>query len=247
MSKTALVTGGARRIGAAICKTLHAAGYDIVIHYRSSAGEAEALRDSLNQLRPHSANLVAGDLLDSARLPDLIAQAISRFGRLDALINNASSFFPTPLGSIDDRSWDDLIGTNVKAPVFLAQAAADSLRVHAGCIVNIADIHAERPMRNHLVYNVGKAALVAATRSLARELGPEVRVNAVAPGANIWPEDESFIDEAARQRILDHSILKRGGMPEDIAGAVRYLVTEARYVTGHILAVDGGRSIVMAD
>lgn len=247
MEKVALITGAAKRVGAVIAETLHGQGFNVIIHYRGSEQEAATLRDRLNARRASSAAIVQADLLRVADFPRLAEQAIALFGRLDALVNNASSFYPTPIGEIDEQAWDDLIGSNVKAPVFLAQAFARELQKNAGAIVNIADIHAERPMRNHLVYNIGKAGLVAATRSLARELGPEVRVNAVAPGANVWPEDMSFIDAAARQRIVDYSVLKRNGQPEDIAAAVKFLIMDAHFVTGHILAVDGGRSIVMAD
>lgn len=247
MEKVALITGAAKRVGSVIAETLHGQGFKVIIHYRGSEQEAVALRDRLNAKRVNSAAIVQADLLIVAEFEHFAQQVIGHFGRLDALVNNASSFYPTPIGQITETDWDDLIGSNVKAPVFLAQAFAAELKKNAGAIVNIADIHAERPMRNHLVYNVGKAGLVAATRSLARELGPEVRVNAVAPGANVWPEDMSFIDQAARQRIVDYSILKRNGSPEDIAAAVKFLIMDAHFVTGHILAVDGGRSIVMAD
>jgi pteridine reductase len=245
--RVALITGGARRIGAAIVAALHAEGLNVVIHYRRSQAEAEALADRLNALRPASAASLAADLLDTTAIAGLAERAVRCFGRLDALVNNASSFFPTPLGTLDAAAWDDLVGTNARAPVFLTQALAAELRRNAGAVVNIADIHAEFPLRAHLAYNVGKAGLLAATRSLARELGPEARVNAVAPGANLWPEGSGSVDAAARRRILDQCILKRAGTPEDIAAAVRFLILDALYVTGQVLVVDGGRSIVLAD
>jgi pteridine reductase len=241
--KSVLVTGGAKRVGAAICRRLHAAGANVVIHYRSSRGEAAELAGELNAHRAGSAALAQADLLDIAGLPDLVQAAVDAHGRLDVLVNNASSFFPTPVGHIDERAWGDLIGTNLKAPLFLSQAAAPELRRARGSIVNITDIHAERPMGSYLVYSVGKAGLAALTRGLARELGPDVRVNAVAPGAIIWPEDDEWHDGKLQSEILDTVFLKRIGDPDDIARAVAFLVCDAPYVTGQILAVDGGRSV----
>jgi pteridine reductase len=241
--KSVLVTGGGKRVGAAICRRLHAAGADLLIHYRSSCDEAAGLAGELNGVRAGSATVAQADLLDVARLPQLVQAALEAFGRLDALINNASSFFPTPVGRIDEHAWIDLIGTNLKAPLFLSQAAAPELRATRGCIVNITDIHAERPMGSYLVYSVGKAGLAALTRGLARELGPEVRVNAVAPGAIIWPEEHEWHDGKLQAEILDTVFLKRIGNPDDIARAVEFLVSDAPYVTGQILAVDGGRSV----
>jgi pteridine reductase len=185
------------------------------------------------------------DLLNSASLPDLVKTTISQFGSLDILINNASSFFPTAIGDIDEKVWDDLIGTNLKAPLFLSQAAAGELRKRHGCIVNILDIHAEFPMKNYIVYTVAKGGLLTLTRSLARELGPEVRVNGVAPGTILWPENDSWSDDLSRQRIINQTALKRIGDPDDIAKAVEFLVTAAPYITGQIIAVDGGRSITL--
>jgi pteridine reductase len=176
-------------------------------------------------------------------LPNLVGDTVKRFGKLDVVINNASSFFPTAVGDINDKAWDDLIGTNLKAPLFLSQAAVGQLKKNHGCIVNIVDIHAERPMKNYVVYSTAKAGLVNLTRSLARELAPEVRVNGVAPGAIIWPEDEAWSDELSRQRIINSTLLKRVGDPEDIAKAVYFLIADAPYITGQIIAVDGGRSI----
>jgi pteridine reductase len=240
--KVVLISGGAKRVGAAICRRLHGEGANLMIHYRSSAAEAEALRDELNSLRPDSAALVQADLHDVERLPELVAATVERYGRLDVLINNASSFYPTAVGEIGEKDWHDLLGTNLKAPLFLSQAAADSLRHSHGCIVNIADIHAERPMKSYVVYSIAKAGLVALTKSLAHELGPEVRVNAVAPGPIMWPEGDPTFDDQERRRIIAHTLLKREGTPDDIARAVLFLVKDAPYMTGTILPVDGGRS-----
>ena len=241
--KIALITGGARRVGAAICRLLHASGVDLMVHYRRSADEAHALQAELNRVRPASVALVQADLLNLASLPTMVADTLRQFGRLDVLINNASSFFPTPVGEIGEREWDDLVGTNLKTPLFLSQTAAPHLKRTQGCIVNIVDIHADRPMRSHIVYSVAKGGLVALTRALASELGPEVRVNGVSPGVIMWPEDERWADEVARQRIVQSTLLKRVGDPDDIARTVRFLVFDAPYVTGQIIAVDGGRSI----
>ena len=242
--KVVLITGGAKRVGAAICRRLHGAGANLMLHYRASAGEARLLQAELNHARANSVALIQADLLDIAKLPSLVEQTVQTFGRLDGLVNNASSFFPTPLGEITADDWDDLIGTNLQAPLFLAQAAAPALRKAQGAIVNIADIHAERPLKNYVVYSVAKAGLVGLTRSLARELAPEVRVNAVAPGPVLWPDDESF-DELSRQRIISHTPLKREGTPDDIAGAVYFLLADAHYVTGETINVDGGRHIAI--
>jgi len=241
--KVALITGGARRVGAAIGRLLHQGGMNLMVHYRSSAEEARALQAELAAQRADSVALVQADLLNAGSLPAMVNETLQQFGRLDVLINNASSFFPTVIGEITEREWDDLVGTNLKTPLFLSQAAAPHLRRNHGCIVNIIDIHADRPMRNYLVYSVAKGGLVALTRSLAAELGPEVRVNGVSPGAIIWPEDERWSDELARQRIVQTTLLKRVGDPEDIARTVRFLVFDAPYITGQVIAVDGGRSI----
>lgn len=239
--KAILVTGGARRVGAAICRRLHQSGANLMIHYRSSANEARALQEELDRRRAGSVALAQCDLLDISALPSLIDETVKRFGGLDALVNNASSFYPTALGEITEKAWSDLIGTNLKAPLFLSQAAAAQLRMRRGCIVNIVDICAEKPMKNYPVYSVAKAGLAALTRSLAREFGPEVRVNAVAPGAIIWPEDDALFNEASRQQIVSQTLLKRAGEPEDIARAVHFLIEDAPYITGQIIAVDGGR------
>ncbi len=243
--KTALVTGGAKRVGAAICRRLHAQGANVMLHHRASVAEARALQRELNARRADSVALIQADLLNIASLPDMVKTTLNQFGSLDILINNASSFFATALGDINEKVWDDLIGTNLKAPLFLSQAAAGELRKRHGCIVNIVDIHAEFPMKNYVVYTVAKGGLLALTRSLARELGPEVRVNAVAPGTILWPEDDTWGDELSRQRIVSQTALKRIGDPDDIAKAVDFLVTSAPYVTGQVIAVDGGRSITL--
>ncbi|MCC6870267.1 MAG: pteridine reductase [Burkholderiales bacterium] len=242
--KVVLVTGGARRIGAAICRRLHAAGASVVVHYRASASEAQRLQAELDGVRANSVALARAELLDTSALPSLVDAALRAFGRLDGLVNNASSFYATPLGAITSQQWDDLIGTNVRAPLFLAQAAAPALRATRGAIVNIADIHAERPLKDYVVYSIAKAAVVGMTRSLARELAPDVRVNAVAPGPVLWPEDGSF-DQPMRESIVAQTPLARVGAPDDIAGAVAFLLGEAPYVTGVTLAVDGGRDIVL--
>ena len=242
--KVVLITGGAKRVGAATCRRLHSAGANLMLHYRVSAGEARLLQAELNHQRKDSVALIQADLLDIAKLPAMVEQTVQSFGRLDALVNNASSFFQTPVGEITAAAWEDLIGTNLRAPLFLSQAAAPALKKSQGAIVNITDIHAERPLKNYVVYSVAKAGLVGLTRSLARELAPEVRVNAVAPGPILWPDDETF-DELSRQRIISHTPLKREGTPEDIAKAVHFLLAEATYVTGETINVDGGRHVAL--
>lgn len=237
-----LITGGVKRVGAAIARRLHSQGAKVMLHYRSSEREANALRTELNAQRDNSVALVQADLLDLAGPSEIVKNTLSRFDRLDALVNNASAFFPTPVGEITPANWESLIGANLRAPLFLSQAAAPHLRRWGGTIVNITDIHAERPLKNYVIYSVAKAGLAGLTRSLARELAPEVRVNGVAPGAIVWPEDGSW-DEVTRQRIVSHTLLKRTGDPDDVARAVYYLIAEAPYVTGQIIAVDGGRSI----
>ena len=239
--KVILVTGGSRRVGAAICRRLHTAGANIALHYRSSEWEARALQVELNALRPDSVELFPADLLDLASLPLLVENVIKRLGRLDGLVNNASSFYATPLAEVNAAQWHDLLGTNLRAPLLLAQAAAGELRQRQGCIVNIVDIHAERPMHGHLLYSIAKAGLVALTKGLAQELAPKVRVNAVAPGVIIWPEN--WQDDEERRKIIAHTLLKREGEPDDIAKTVAFLIQDAPYITGQVIAVDGGRSI----
>lgn len=222
---------------------LHACGANLMVHYRTSVDEAHALQAELNLQRPQSVAIIQGDLLNLAMLSNLVQETIHQFGRLDVLINNASSYYPTEIGEIGPREWDDLIGSNLKAPLFLAQAAAIELRKQHGCIVNITDMHVERPKKGYVVYSVAKAGLATLTRSLAHELGPEVRVNAVAPGPVLWPVDNPQFDELYRQRVISQTLLKRVGEPEDVARAVRFLIQDAPFITGQVIAVDGGRSL----
>ena len=239
----ALVTGAARRVGAVIARTLHAAGYRVALHHRASFDAALALQAELELARPGSTLLLQAELAHFDRLPELVAQVVGRFGRLDALVNNASAFHPTPIGEATERDWDELFASNAKAPFFLAQAAAPALRQAHGAIVNLVDIYAERPLRRHTLYCMAKAALQMLTLSLARELGPEVRVNGVAPGAVLWPEDgKAYTDQ---QALLAATALQRAGTPEDVAAAVLFLLRDARYTTGEILRVDGGRVLAI--
>jgi pteridine reductase len=230
-------------VGAAICRILHAQGFNLMVHYKSSLNEARALQAELNLQRPNSVATIQGDLLNIAGLPKLVSETVNHFGRLDVLINNASTYYPSELGDIDENKWHDLMGSNLKAPLFLSQAAAIELRKHHGCIVNITDMHVERPIKGYIVYCVAKAGLVTLTKSLAHELSPEVRVNAVAPGPVQWPESNPQVDEVYRQRVINQTLLKRVGEAEDVAKAVKFLVTDAPFITGHVLAVDGGRSL----
>lgn len=239
--KVILITGGGRRVGAVIARTLHVAGATVLLHYRQSGRAAEQLEAEFNTTRPGSAACIQADLLNVHRLPALVESAIERYGRLDALVNNASSFFATPLGSIDAAAWDDLVGSNFKAPLFLTQAAAPYLQATQGAVINITDIHAERPLKGYPLYCAAKAALLGLTRALAQEMAPAVRVNAVAPGPVLWPEDASFTSPE-REKIIADTLLQRAGTPEDIARAVRYLLLDAPYVTGQVINVDGGRS-----
>lgn len=241
-SPVVLITGAARRVGAEIARALHAAGARVAIHYRGSAPAAEALGAELNAARADSAATFRADLLDVDQLAPLVAAVVARFGRIDALVNNASSFFPTKVGAVDAAAWEDLVGTNLKAPLFLAQAAAPHLASASGCIVNITDIHAERPLKGFLVYNAAKGGLLNLTRSLAVELAPQVRVNAVAPGPIEWPDDEISFPPAEREAIVRHTLLKRIGSPADIARTVKFLVFDAPYITGQVINVDGGRT-----
>ncbi len=241
--KTALITGGVRRIGAAIAHILHDAGMNLALHYRSSMADAERLRDELNQRRSESVILLQGNLLDTSRLPALVEQAANRWQRLDLLVNNASSFYPTPVSTATEAQWDELMGSNLKAPFFLSQAAATHLRAVCGSIINIVDIHAERPMSRHTLYCAAKAGLVMLTKSLARELGPEIRVNGIAPGAILWPE--AGVSETLQSYILSRVALRRLGQPEHIARTLLFLVRDGGYITGQIIAVDGGRSLSM--
>jgi pteridine reductase len=237
-----LITGAARRVGAEIARTLHAAGANLVLHYRASAQEAERLAADLNARRENSALALRRDLLDLAGLAGMVEEVVAHFGRLDALVNNASSFFPTPVGGIDAAAWDDLIGSNLKGPLFLSQAAAPHLARSHGCIVNITDIHAERPLKGYPLYCAAKAGLLGLTRALALELGPQVRVNAVAPGAIEWPENATDFPPDEQQAIVEHTLLKRVGSPGDIARTVKFLILDAPYITGQVINVDGGRT-----
>ena len=236
-----LITGGARRVGASIVRALHAAGARIAIHHRNSGSEATALAAELNAQRAGSVIVLQADLLDVAQLPGLVEATLAAFGRLDVLINNASSFYETPVGQITTSQWNDLLGTNLKAPLFLAQAAAPALRASHGLIINIADIHGLRPLKNYPVYSAAKAGLISLTLSLARELAPQVRVNAIAPGPVLFPE--AGLSDERQADIVNRTLLGRRGTPEDIAQAALFFAAHAPYVTGQVLAVDGGRSV----
>jgi pteridine reductase len=239
----ALITGAARRVGRVIARTLHDAGYDLALHYRNGKAEAEQLAAELESQRANSVLLLGCELAQIAELDKLVLRTVQRYGRLDALINNASSFYPTAIGEASETQWDELFASNAKAPFFLAQAAAPHLRAARGVIVNLVDIYAERPLARHTIYCMAKAANAMLVMSLARELGPEVRVNGVAPGAVLWPEaGKSTVEQ---QELLGKSALRRAGAPEDVAGAVLYLLRDATFVTGQILKVDGGRMLTV--
>ena len=242
--RVVLVTGAAKRMGAAIAKRLHAEGFRVAIHYRASKAEAEALATSMNATRANSAAIFQADLLRVESLDSLVAGVVTRFGRLDVLVNNASTFYGGTLDKVNETSWNELIGSNLKAPLWLAQASAPHLKIAHGCIVNITDIHAERPMKDYVLYNVAKAGLRGLTHALAIDLAPQVRVNAVAPGPIGWPDDDQ-ISDAEKARILDHVPLRREGGFEQIAEAVKYLVCDANFVTGQTINVDGGRHIAI--
>jgi pteridine reductase len=243
--KTVLITGAARRVGATLARELHGAGANVAIHFRKSAADAARLAAELNDRRPKSAATIRADLLDIESPGSLVEFALRHFGALDVLVNNASTFYETPLGKITPAAWDDLVGTNLKAPLFLAQAAVPALKASRGLILNIVDIHALRPLRNYTVYCAAKAGLHMVTRSLAKELGPEIRVNGIAPGPILWPEGqgETGGDEQKRAKIIERTVLKRMGSPEDIARTAVFLAADAPYITGQIIAVDGGRSV----
>lgn len=242
--KVALITGGAHRIGATIARLLHAQGMKLVIHYHTSERAAHALQAELHETRPESVMLVRGDLNNGERLvKNLVFETVEAFGRLDVLINNASRFYPTAVGEIIESQWDDIVGTNLKAPYFLAQAATPHLKKANGCIINIADIYGDRPLIGYLVYSVAKAGVIMLTKALARELGPEIRVNAIAPGVILWPESD--LDEMSKQRIISRTPLKRSGDTDDVARTVLFFIRDASFITGQILAVDGGRWVVM--
>ncbi len=239
-NKVALITGAAHRIGASTAQLLHAEGMNLVLHYRSSRDAAQKLQKKLLEKRPDSVILVQTDLHKIDNLPALVKEATDAWGRLDVLINNASTFYQTPINKATEKHWDDLMGTNLKAPFFLSKAAAAQLKKNHGCIINMVDIHAERPLKAHPIYSMAKAGLVMMTHALASELGPEVRVNGVAPGAILWPEN---IDDITKQRIVSRTFLKRKGEPGDIASAILYLIRDAQYMSGQILTIDGGRSL----
>lgn len=237
----ALVTGSARRIGAQIVRTLHQQGMRVIIHYRGSQEEAESLAAELNQLRPDSAGLLQADLDQPAAVRQLASDALACFGQLDLLVNNASSFYPTPIEQANDSDWEKLIHSNLRAPFILSQQLAPALREQQGCIINIVDVYAEKPLQTHTLYCMAKAGLAMMTKSLARELGPEIRVNGVSPGPILWPE----AGQMNQQAIQDATALKRSGEPDDIANTVYWLATAAPFITGQILAVDGGRSLAL--
>ena len=242
-NKIVLITGGAKRVGASICRLLHKNGANLMIHYRTSVNEARGLQAELNLKRANSVAIIQGDVLNLSVLPSLVQETIKHFGKLDVLINNASSYYPTEIGGINEEQWQDLMGSNLKAPLFLSQAAAIELRKQQGCIINITDMHVERPKKGYIVYSIAKAGLVTLTKSLAHELSPEVRVNAVAPGPVMWPENNPQFDELYRQRVISQTLLKRIGEPNDIAKAVKFLIQDAPFITGQVIAVDGGRSL----
>lgn len=239
--KVGLVTGAARRIGAEIAKTLHNAGFNLALHYNASKEEAEALQAELNKKRPDSAILVCGDLNDISSLNNLIVPIIDKWQRLDVLVNNASRFYKTHRGEGTEQAWDDLFTSNLKAPYFLTQCADPHLRKQKGCVINITDIHGELPLREYPIYCMTKAGLIMQTKAMAKELGPDIRVNAVSPGAIIWPEGENELSDTEKQKVMKETVLKAHGDPADIAKAVLYFVQDAGYVTGQVLAVDGGR------
>lgn len=242
-SKVALVTGSARRIGAEIARTLHEAGMNIVLHYNASEEEAIKLCDDLNAERKHSAYAIRADLQEGESEKAMVDEAAKVWKRLDVLVNNASRFYRTSIGKVTEYSWEDLMGSNLKAPFFLSQAAAPYLAANEGAIVNITDVHGERPLRDYSVYCISKAGLIAMTKILAKELGPLIRVNAVSPGSIIWPEGDNTLSDEDKKKIVNSTALLRGGTPEDIAKAVLYFVRDAGYVTGQVLSVDGGRLV----
>ena len=240
-SKVALITGAARRIGAEIVRVLHAEGMNVVLHYNASESDALSLSDELNQKRAHSAIPLRADLQEPESEKSLVQQAVDNWGRLDVLVNNASRFYRTSIGKVTEYAWDDLMNSNLKAPFFLSQAAAPFLAKHKGVIVNITDIHAERPLREYSVYCISKSGLFMMTKMLAKELGPDVRVNAVAPGSILWPEGKNALSEEEKQKIIQQTALQRAGHPNDIAKAVLFFIRDGEFVTGQLLSVDGGR------
>ncbi|HWV16747.1 MAG TPA: pteridine reductase [Cellvibrio sp.] len=240
----ALITGGAKRIGAAVAELLHRQDFNIVLHYRHSQAEANMLGERLNRARANSCVLVQANLSNMAELQSLAQSTIQSWGRLDALINNASSFYPTPLANATEAQWDDIMASNLKAPFFLAQQLAPALKKQRGCIINMADIYADRPLPQHSIYSIAKAANVMLTQSLAQELAPEVRSNGIAPGAILWPEQEPLSD-AAKKALLDKIPLQHCGSPQDIANTILFLLRDAPYINGQIITVDGGRNLTI--
>jgi len=240
LNKTALITGAAKRIGAAITEQLHSSGMNVIIHYNSSAKEAHELVKKLNGIRRDSAIMIQADLKYKEYYSALIDAALNFKDGLDVLINNASAYYATPVASLEDQQWNELVNTNLKAPLFLSQLAAKSLRLNKGCIINITDIHANRPLRDHSIYSITKAGLIMLTQSLAKEMAPSIRVNAISPGIILWPDD---IDEEKKNRILNETMMKRTGNVKDITKAVLFLIKDAEYVTGQVINIDGGRTL----
>lgn len=243
VANVAVITGGARRIGAQLTRAFHGQGFNVVLHYNRSAGEAEMLAEELNRVRGDSAALLQQNLLDCDDWTAMQERCCARWGRIDLLVNNASSFYPTPFGSVTRAQWEELLGTNLRAPYFLSQALAPSLRTVAGSIINIIDIHASRPLKDYSAYSIAKAGLIMLTRSLAKELAPDVRVNGIAPGAILWPEREAEIADETQANIIRQIPMKRQGSPEDVAATALFLALHAPYINGQVIAVDGGRSL----
>lgn len=241
----ALVTGAAHRLGARTAETLHARGWNLVIHYRSRREQAEALAARLNRQRPNSACTIEADLSEMAQVRSLGEQAVEHWGRLDALVNNASVFYPNPTPEASAEDWDTILHTNLRAPFFLVQTCLPALRQNGGCVVNLIDIYSEKPLAEHPLYCASKAGLAALTRSWAKDLAPDIRVNGVSPGAILWPEGDAAVDPDHQQAILEKTPLARTGNPDDIAGTIAFLICDAPFITGQVLPVDGGRSLNM--
>lgn len=242
-SKVVLITGAGKRVGAAVARYCHQLGMRVAIHYRDSAQQATTSCDRFNQELQDSAVAIGADLRENDKLEGLITAVIKKWGQLDVLINNASSFYPIPLAKVTPRVWEDIMASNLKAPFFLAQSAARYLKQRKGCIINLVDIQAQRPLKNYSVYCIAKAGLVMLTKSLAKELGPDIRVNAIAPGIVLWPDDETEFNETLREKIIARNALKRAGTPQDIANTVVFLINHADFITGQVISVDGGRSL----
>ena len=238
----AIVTGGAKRIGASICRRLHKANIDLIIHYKNSSKEAKLLQNELNEKRKNSASLIQADLLESKSYSKIINEAIKIYGQLNFLVNNASLYYPTNINQIDESNWNDLIGSNLKAPLFLCKEAAPFLKKNNGAIINITDVHITNPKENYIIYSIAKSGLTTLTKSLAQELGPKIRVNAVAPGPILWPDNSNEFNESYRKKVISQTMLKKVGEVDDIAKAVEFLLLNAPFITNHILNVDGGRS-----